>query len=227
MMSHCKKILITALICHALPLFAGVMGSENTPASYDGFYAGATLGLSNLTNKEQHIITPESHQLGSLGILGGGFVGYDYHINEIFNIGLEGFGNATGLNVSIQHDTQGTSYTTNSHYQAGLRVLPGYQFSPSMQGHIILGYSNAHFQVKDSGNYGYINTDFHKNGLQGGLGWTTQIIQGFEIRVDMMYTAFGSQSSTGTGLPSSGVPQQVYTNDFNTLEGDLSLVYKF
>ncbi len=227
MMSHCKKLLLLTLICHALPGIAGVMGASDLPASYDGLYAGATLGMSNLVDKEQHIINPESHQLGSLGILGGGFVGYDYHVNDLFNIALEGFGNATGLNIAINHDAQGTSYSANSHYQAGARLLPGYQCSPGIQAHIILGYTNAHFQVKDSGNYGYINSSFYKNGLQGGLGWTTQIIQGFEVRVDMIYTNFGSQSSTGTGLPTSGSPQQVYTNDFNTLEGDLSLVYKF
>ncbi len=229
MNSQYKKLVMTALILNTMQTWAGVMGSlDDAPGDYDGIYAGANLGLSNLVVKEQHVVNPESHQLGSLGAVGGGYVGYDYTIYDRFNIGIEGYGNANGLNVAINHDiAPNTTYSVSSRYNAGVRILPGYQFSPGIQGHVILGYANGQFRVKDSGNYGYINSSFHKSGFQSGLGWTTYVIQGILVRLDVMYTTYGSTTSTGTGLPSSGFPTQTYYNSFSTLEGDLSLVYKF
>ncbi|HVT62246.1 MAG TPA: hypothetical protein VHD33_02010 [Legionellaceae bacterium] len=221
-----KKPLFLILLCQSIHSFAGVMGTD-APLFYDGFYAGATLGLSNYLNKEQHAVNAETHQIGSLGPLGGGFVGYDYILNEYFNIALEGFGNASGLNAAINHNDLGTTYSTHSQYNAGIRVLPGYQFAPGMQGHIILGYSNAHFRVEDSGNYGYIDASFNKSGFQSGLGWSKAIFQGCDLRLDMMYTIYGKQNNVGNGLPNSGAPLQYYSNGFSTLEGDLSLIYKF
>jgi hypothetical protein len=217
--------MIIILFFNTEPCFAGMMSDTDVSTSFNGFYAGASLGVSNLLDKEQQIVNTETHQLGSLGIIGGGFVGYNYYLSEHVSIDIEGFGNATGLNAAITHSTNGaTTYQSNTHYNAGVRMLPGYQCSPRLQGHVLIGYANANFQIQDNGTYGYINTSTNKSGFQAGLGWTTPLTSYFLARLDMLWTTYGSITSVGAGLTTAA---QTYTNNYATFEGELSLIYKF
>jgi hypothetical protein len=203
---YIPKIMIIILFFNTEPCFAGMMSDTDVSTSFNGFYAGASLGVSNLLDKEQQIVNTETHQLGSLGIIGGGFVGYNYYLSEHVSIDIEGFGNATGLNAAITHSTNGaTTYQSNTHYNAGVRMLPGYQCSPRLQGHVLIGYANANFQIQDNGTYGYINTSTNKS-------------------LDMLWTTYGSITSVGAGLTTAA---QTYTNNYATFEGELSLIYKF
>lgn len=224
------KIKKTALILFSLSAniaLAGSMGMGEAPDRYDGIYLGADIGVSNLLDKETHLIDPETHHLGSLGIVGGGFIGYDYSIAEQIKLGIEGFINANGLNASIHHYDTGTNYSVNARYNGGIRLLPGYEFNPGTIGHLILGYSNARFNVQDNGTYGYINNTFNQSGFQSGLGWKTNLFQRLAVRLDALYTTYANKSSTGIGLTGASSPYQYYINDFSTLEANLSLIYKF
>lgn len=220
-----KKITIALFCASAGAAFAGAMGDAGTVNPYDGLYLGANVGVSNILDNASWLINPEEHDLGSLGIVGGGFIGYDYSVTDRAKIGVEGFANAAGLNASIRHYFTGTSYSVNSRYNAGIRILPGYQFTPDTVWHLILGYSNAQFNIKDD-QYGLLNKSYNKSGFQSGLGLTSALAGGLSIRLDAMYTTYASQSSTGSSNVSSS-QFQYYTNDFSTLEGDLSLIYKF
>ena len=222
---HFKKISIALLIASTSTALAGAMGPDNMSNPYDGFYLGATVGASNLLDDASWLIQPENHDLGAIGIIGGGFFGYDYSLTERAKLGVEGFVNASGLNASIQHYYTETSYSINSRYNAGIRILPGFQFAPETVWHLILGYSNAQFEINDNA-YGYLNKTYNKSGFQSGLGLTSSVIGGLSVRLDTMYTIYAAQSSTGFSKV-SGSGFQYYTNDFSTLEGDLSLVYKF
>ena len=221
----CKNPVAVALIACVNTVFAGSMGPDDISMPYDGFYLGGTVGASNLLDNASWLINPEDHDLGSIGVIGGGFIGYDYSLNDRVKIGTEGFANATGLNTSIQHYFTETAYSVNSRYNAGLRILPGYQLTPDTVWHLILGYSNAQFEIKDTA-YGYLDKTYHKSGFQSGLGLASSILGGLSLRLDAMYTTYAGQSSTGISNV-SGSAFQYYTNDFSTLEGDLSLVYKF
>lgn len=225
MMINLKKITMALLVICTNIACAGSMGAADMSSPYDGFYLGANLGVSNFLDNASWLINPEEHDLGSIGIVGGGFIGYDYSLTDGIKIGIEGYGNANGLNTSIQHYFTGTSYSIDSRYNAGIRILPGYQFTSDTVWHLILGYSNAQFEIKDN-LYGYLDKTYNKSGFQSGLGLTSSIIGGLSIRLDAMYTVYAGQSSTGISNVSSS-PFQYYTNDFSTLEGDLSLVYKF
>ncbi len=219
------KVVIMTLFVNTAHSYAGMMNDADISTSFNGFYAGASLGISNLLDKEQQIVNTETHQLGNLGILGGGFVGYNYYLSEHVSIDIEGFGNATGLNAAITHSTNGsTTYQTSTHYNAGVRLLPGYQCSQRLQGHVIIGYANANVQIQDNGTYGYINTSTNKNGFQAGLGWTTPLTSYVLARLDMLWTTYGPLTSVGTGLTT---PTQTYTNNYATFDGALSLIYKF
>ncbi len=225
-----NTIVIMLLLGNTMPVLAGDMGAyDDALVAYDGFYAGATIGLSNLLDKEHHQVNPESHQLGSLGPTGGGFLGYEYPMTDWFNLGIEGYGNANGLNAAINYTESNTavSYKVGSRYDAGARFVLGYPLSATVQPHVMLGYACAQFFVRDNGDYGIINTSFLANGFQSGFGWSGTFWQGFSLRLDMLYTLYATNTSNGVGLPGSGSPTQTYTNGFSTLEGDLSLVYKF
>lgn len=228
-----KNISLLLLMVNASSAFSGTMGTESISTSLHGVYIGGTIGASDLQNKTTHYISPEIHHLGGIGIIGGGFLGYDFSFTPKIKMGLEGFANATGLNTAIQHYDQTTRIQTNSEemnsrYNLGVRILPGYQFTPDTDGHIIIGYSNAKFKHLDNGTYGFLDTDFNKNGFQGGLGCKSNLsYQHVSLRLDMLYTRYSKQNSTGTGLAGSGSAYQYYTDIFSTLEADLSLIYQF
>lgn len=221
----CKRMVGLALLACSYTVFAGTMGADQMSNPYDGLYLGANVGVANLLDDASWLINPEDHDLGTIGIIGGGFIGYDYSITDQVKIGLELFANANGLNTSIRHYITETAYTVHSRYNGGLRLLPGYQCSPDTVLHLILGYSNAQFEIKDN-LYGYLDKTYNKSGFQSGLGLTSSLIGGLSIRLDALYTTYAGQSSTGLSLV-NGSLYQYYTNDFSTLEGDLSLVYKF
>lgn len=206
-------------------LFAGSMGALDMPST-DGFYIGADIGVSNLMDKQSVLIVPTTNHLGEIGIVGGGYIGYDYSLTDLLKLGFEVFGNANGLNTSIQHYYSNTAYSVSSKYNAGFRILPGFAFNQSTVLHILLGYSNAEYQILDNGTFGYIDKTYNKSGFQSGLGWTSDITQHLLLRFDGMYTVYLGQSSTGVNI--TYPPQfQYYTNDLSTLETEISLVYKF
>lgn len=191
----------------------------------NGFYLGADVGVANFMDKEAHIVNPESHKLGAPGAIGGGYVGYDYGINCITRIAIEGFVDATGLQTSIKHSSD--SYRMNQRYNVGIRLLPTYLFTPCTMGHLVVGYANGQFQIKDNGVYGLINKTYHKNGFQLGAGFTTALPNNFFLRLDALYNSYRSNTDKGKGLPGASKPYQIYKNRFSQLAGELSLYYKF
>ncbi len=205
---------------------AGAMGEPDMYSPYDGLYVGADVAVGNLLDKTSHVNISETQQLGSLGILGGGFIGYDYSISDRVKFGAEIFGQANGLNTSSQYFNPNATYQISSRYSFGVRALPGYEFLPGAVGHVILGYNNTQFKIHDNGAYGYINESMHKSGFQSGLGFLVAVTPSFLVRFDGTYTNFASQSNKGLTIT---YPQQYqyYTNDFSLFDGQLSLIYKF
>lgn len=220
-----KSVIFTTLFVNAQLVSAGSMGPESTILEQSGFYVGGDIGLSNLLDTESHTTLPESHQLSSTGIVGGGLLGYDYALREKIVLGVEGFINANGLNTAISRTT--TAYKQNSRYNWGVRVLPKYLFTSNTDGHLLIGYTQAKFNLNDNGVYGLLNTGFNKSGFQGGLGFTNTLKHNLLIRLDALYSIYSKSSNIGTGSNLNASVNQVYKNQFSTLEGDVSLIYKF
>jgi outer membrane immunogenic protein len=63
-----------------------------TPAfSWTGFYVGADIGGSfGSTSVHDNWTNWNSHSLDTSGVLGGGYVGYNYQLNQNFVLGVEG-----------------------------------------------------------------------------------------------------------------------------------------
>lgn len=219
-------LLCTSLMC-ALPAFSGTMGAVVLP--YNGLYIAGDIGVANLLDKESTLFAPDSydvHQLSSTGFVGGGMIGYDYSVTEKVRFGVEGFINAAALNVAAEQQ-YGTypSYRANMRYDAGVRILPGYEFTPGTVGHVLLGYAYGKFNIKDNGDYGYIDKGISANGFQAGLGMVVPCyFQNLSLRGDALYSTYGSHTSAG--LSSTLAPLN-YNNNFATIEGNLALVYKF
>ena len=222
-----KLYLGLSLIC-STTTFAGSMGLTN-PVLFNGFYAGGSIGAANLINKESTLYEPglyDRHQFSATGVVGGGLLGYDYSFTETIKLGVEGFINATGLNVAAEQKyVPYSSFNANMRYNTGVRILPGYAFSPGTIGHLLLGYSYGKFNIKDNGNYGYIDKGISSNGFQTGLGFSVPCyFKNLSLRADTIYTKYSP--NTALGLSTSLAPQN-YHDDFSTIEANLSLIYKF
>ncbi|MDF1757833.1 MAG: outer membrane beta-barrel protein [Legionellaceae bacterium] len=227
MYSFFNSTLLTLLLLGSQVSIGGTMGKIELPKPYDGFYFGASFGISDLMLRESTPISDSVLNLSSTGAVGGGLVGYDYTLSNRFKLGLEGFVYGRGLNVSADRKYgHNPSYRAKSRYNAGFRLLPGYEIAKETVGYALIGYSNGHFSISDNGFNGFIDEKFNKSGVQSGLGVKAAISQRFSIRGEVLYTAYSSKTSNGL---SSTIPQvaQIYHNRFSTLEGDLTLVYKF
>ncbi|MGC1182654.1 hypothetical protein [Legionella sp.] len=221
-MKNVLTIVLSLCLIHSSLSIAGGMERVDTNWIRNGFYVASEIGVAGLVDKESHSSFPETHQLGALGIIGGGYAGYEYGFKQ-YGLALEFFADATGLNAAITHEP----YTYHHHqsYDLGVRVLPQYIFTPNTSGHIVLGYTNGKFNIFDNGVYGYINTGYNKSGFQTGLGFTNRLQNNVLFRLDAIYDMYASQSSRGLGLTSGTI--QLYKNTFSTLTGKLSLIYKF
>jgi hypothetical protein len=198
--------------------------TQHVMAVQNGFYLGVDAGVTNLMDKESHSVFPESHQLGDIGASGGGFLGYDFCLSNKTRMAVEIFVDAVGSQTSIKH--AGNTYKMNQQYNAGIRLLPAYLFTSSTMGHVILGYANSRFQIKDNGVYGLINTNYNQGGFQTGLGLATEVQNNFFVRVDALYTMYSSSTHQGAGLVDAPAVQS-YTNRFSTLAGEVGLYYEF
>jgi opacity protein-like surface antigen len=222
-----KKI-ATGLLLVSTSSFAATMSSVRAP-NYNNFYVGADIGFSHLNDNIFFIPTTnlliKKAPVSGNGLMGGGLVGYDYTLCDKYKLGMEGFINLSNSNAHVEHYYDGSTYKIKSFYNAGVRVLPGYEFTPGTVGHIILGYANSKVNINDSGVFGVINQSANINGFQSGLGIKTSLSKNISIRWDGLYTNYDSMH--GVGLPNVEQPDTSYNNSYKTLEADLTLVYKF
>jgi hypothetical protein len=221
------KRLLLFFFCYSLlpSLYAGSMGYVNDYPLDNHIYLGGNLGIAGLLDKDSQVYTPAAHHQSAVGVLGGGFLGFEYAWNEQFRLSIECFGNATGLSATAtQNYVTRAQYTAAMSYNVGARLLPGMMLTQNTQGYVTLGYASGHFSADDNGNYGYVNDSFSLNGIQSGIGMKTIIYQALSLRLDALYTYYGSHHSYG--YTAVGRPQ-VYENTLATLETNLALVYTF
>jgi opacity protein-like surface antigen len=196
--------------------------------SYDGFYLGANISAASLLDNEKtDNPIQDLHDQSALGVIGGGLLGYDFTINNRLKWGTEAFFNGANITFSDnQNYAPVSSYTVKMDYNVGIRFFPGYEFIPGTVGHLIVGYSYAKFKIKDDGDYGIVDAQFNKSGVQYGLGMTTSFTRNVLIRLDILYTDYFSETSDGI-TTTTPITTQLYHNDLATLEGNLALIYKF
>lgn len=202
---------------------ANTATAENTESLTSHFYFGVDVGAANLMDKESHSVNPESHQLGALDAVAGIYAGYDFFTACRYRIAAEVFLDDTWMQTQIQHGNN--TYSMNQLSNFGVRLVPAYEFTSNTFGHVILGYANGRFKIRDNGVYGFISSSYNVSGFQTGVGFDTALINNFFIRLDALYNIYGDKTSHGAGLtPGSS---QHYTNRFSQLGGELSVFYRF
>ncbi len=193
----------------------------------EGIYLGPNIGLSSLMDSQSNSNLGYKHLFSGTGFVGGGLIGYDRTIFEKFNLGVEAFGQVNRLSfVSTRNFDQHRYYKGRSHYNTGIRIIPGLKFDPTAIGHALIGYSSALFLAKDANNYGVFEKKTTRGGFQCGLGLETKLYKKISIRADTLYTFYSAFRSPGYSLLPSSV-SQTYLNAFSTLEGSLSVIYRF
>ncbi|OJW47210.1 MAG: hypothetical protein BGO67_02825 [Alphaproteobacteria bacterium 41-28] len=191
---------------------------------FDGFYIGGQVGVSSLKTKERTSNPNETHHFGDTKFAGGGLVGYDLSCQK-FKLGAEFVFNGSGTKAKAIHHFNNTKITLKNNYMWGFRALPGYEVTPGTVAHILVGYANGHFKLKDNGTYVITNRKFHKSGFQAGVGLKTLIACNFVLRVDALYTIYGSKSYAA---PHTGdLTADRIKNKPSAFEGFVSLIYKF
>lgn len=186
-------------------------------------YIGLSSGIASFTATEKHAFEPEVQQFGNLNWLGGGLLGLTYKYNNKISCGLETFINSNKFFLSSVHSQNNTVFNITSTYHYGLRMLPSYQFSKTTSGHMILGILASNFNINDNGLVGYIKKTTEKGGIQGGLGWKTEVAPHFIIRLDMTYSYFSPFSYYAKGIPKAP-PIQLYRAQVNSLNSMVSLI---
>ena len=220
-MNNLLKVLFSACLLNPYLSFAGAEPILDEQVR-GGFYIAGDIGASGFIDKEQHFSNPETHQEGAMALIGGGYLGYRTNFLTTYHLALEVFADATGSNSTITHVP--FTYRQRQRYDVGVRVLPEYSFTPKTTAHVILGYTNGRFHITDNGVYGFINAGVNKSGFQTGIGFSTAFTDCLALRMDALYSIYGSQTNIGNGLTAGSV--QVYRNTFSNLAGELSLVYQ-
>ncbi|MFA6408941.1 MAG: hypothetical protein WCW01_02030 [Gammaproteobacteria bacterium] len=209
----------------------------------NSLYVGAGIGVSNcadtqlITAPSAPSAAPTTHDYSGLGLLSSALAGYNLDLPKRFNLGLElfltGSNNQIGVDdISINPETSGQPITTmriSQRYAYGVRMLPGYEIAPNVNGHLILGVSRGTFRLIDNGAYALAESEFGVYGPQFGLGFSVSLLQHLDMRLDFIYTKYPHQHYTTSGplpsVPATGSAS--YYDSLSTLDGVLSLTYKF
>jgi opacity protein-like surface antigen len=224
----------------------GAMVLTVSQGAMAGFYAGAGIGTTYMKTKLSNTadVTVASQQTSqsyddynsNTNVDGTLLFGYGHVFPNRTYLALETFANYTSLKTDAALNTTYTNANStlkmNSVY--GLRVLPGYQFTPKVIGYAILGYAVGNAKIDSTtvttldGNQ-LTNTQTsdskYLDGYQIGLGATSPITDRLALRGDVIYT--GYQNSDVVTTSSSGRLTDTTTIKPYTLEANVSLVYHF
>lgn len=171
--------------------------------------------------------------------------------NKVF-FGAEIFGNLTNAPVTLNTTSSsvdaltGATTTGNANVNMtlegdyGVRILPGYQVTPSSVVYGIIGYSRAYTNTSTTNNlttsvagtevgYDLSSSDhFWFNGLQLGLGSMISVTDNIALRGDLIWTGYEQQTLASSSSSNSlGSAQGSITAQPTTIEADVGLVYTF
>lgn len=191
-------------------LVGAIALAASSVALADGFYAGAGLGGTGF-----HDQMGSDDDQGNLGVIGGVFGGYTWNFANQFNLGAEAFGNATSAKAEILGVAD-----VKSRYNYGVRALPGYQVTPDTEVHAIVGFVRGNFKVEQNAGSFSQDKTFNANGFQLGLGTGTNVAKNIAVRGDLVYSGYQSKTVSDADGDS-------FKNKINTLDGIVSVAYKF
>lgn len=183
-----KKLIIAtaATMLVATPAFA---------ESFSGPYAGVEIGLDN------HKLKLDTGAaivdgLGSNGVVGGVYAGYDYSTGSDTFVGLEGFVNFSGAKMSIDDGID--LYEAKAKESYGASVRAGYKLNDKTALYARVGYLSTRFKGVLNG---VDQGSDHEGAVQYGLGFQTYASENVSVRLEYTVNDYGKFSgATGTNL---------------------------
>lgn len=211
-------------------LVGAVCLSMVSVASADGIYVGAGAGVMQLksaydySSSETGAPTYNNNFTGRGTSLNGTvLLGYAWdHPNDYF-IGLETYSNVS--------DAQATGTLANGaqlHLKLqnayGIRVLPGYYFTPDTVGYGIIGLARGNFKLSDD--YGDSDSEY-LNGYQVGVGSMTKLTPNVGLRGDVIYTSYNKMKESESASDGEFTASESLSAKPTTLEANVDLIYSF
>jgi len=194
----------------------------------DGMYIGGAIGFDSYRMVDEvlehsalsHSGDPQSIELdprlNSIGIVGGGFVGFGKYFPNFYNayFGIELFGNAssahTDYELTLLRSSSATVFTTHVEAKSsyGIGFLPGIKLSDANLFYVRLGWNWSDIVVEQSYNANgtvvpILNKSNSSQGFGYGLGIESAVLPHISARVEYTHTGY---SSVGTEIGSEVTP---------------------
>lgn len=169
-------------------------------SAWDGFYAGAQIGLvATKTHEIGGVVGPEQ-LMGDMGGAAGLFAGYRYQINDWLVLGVDGEFN----NISTEYLYTATKYGALT-WDAAVRATLGYPVAHNVLAYGTVGYSWAGIDLSP----GYADPDakFTGGGIQLGVGVDMLVTENVMARLNATWAHYGVHTvpvpGGGTSEPSA------------------------
>ena len=197
------------------------------PPTWTGFYIGGDVGYGwgtsdgTLTNSAGAFPVPYSADPN--GVIGGGFLGYNYQINQ-FVVGIEADWQAADLTGSASSPLfGGFTMSTKVNDYGSLRGRLGY----AMDRWLIFAtggwaWGNASTSYAVTGTPAFYKNSFTGNGWTAGAGVEYAFTNNWLARFEYRYTDLGSHSYVDTVSNSAETGNRITVNDVR-----LGVAYKF
>jgi opacity protein-like surface antigen len=209
-----KSLLALPLALTPALMMAGTAATPS-PASSGQAYVGVSVGPTVFLNKNNYNNDGDT-SYGKAGVKGGLLAGYAYHFANRFNLAGEVFGQLSSAKTIDKNDFSNGGYSVTEKASYGLRVLPGFQLTPSADIHALFGVVSGRFYSKWSPD----NKTTNRTGFQAGLGSGLKICKHLSLRGDVTYTSYSKQSiNLGAGSN--------FKSQFGSLDAMISVLYSF
>ena len=197
--------------------------------SWTGFYLGGDVGYgwgrSSGTGTDSAGLGLTPYDYDTNGVIGGGFLGYNYQINQ-FVVGVEADWQAADLKGNSGSFTNpGATYTfsTNVNNYGSLRGRLGYAVDRWLvfaTGGWAWGYASTSFAF--TGTPPFSTNSGNRSGWTGGGGVEYAITNNWLARLEYRYTDLGSRAYVDVPNDSADTGNRITVNDVR-----LGVAYKF
>jgi outer membrane immunogenic protein len=183
---------------------APTTGSEATAPAGDwtGFYLGAQGGYTNLNASEDYL-SPSLQQnpywtANGNGVSVGAFGGYNYQLNNLFVLGVDG--ELNWENAALNNDNADSGIYGTEKWSAALRAKFGVVLSPQVLVFATAGYTAAAFDYSQ-GYWRDKDSPWTGSAAQFGVGATAKLTDNLLANLEVTYARFGTHTIAYAGAP--------------------------
>lgn len=211
-------------------------------ATADSFYMGAGVGalqLNNTVTDQGSTNFPDDPELNSnwnvtatghgTGVNGTLVLGYAWENPNDYFIGVEAFQNMSNAKATatLADADNSIAYHMKIKDVYGVRVLPGYHFTPDTVGYGILGLAHGKMQLTANDDDDSDAKNYDLNGYQVGAGMMTKITPNIAVRGDLIYTGYAKSTDSIDQNINGDTASDSFSIKPSTMEANIDLMYSF